>query len=106
MTMPRGSDIYSSKWLKADDLRDDEETFTITGSGVHTFKESDGKEKQQLTLSFHETDKALGLNVTNYRVLEGIFGSDDTDDWHGHKVVLFVTQTTMTDGRAVDCLRV
>lgn len=104
--MPSGRDVYTSKWLKADDLGDDEATFTIVGSGVNTFKEQNGTEKQQLTLSFKETEKEFGLNVTNYRVLEGIFKSDETENWHGCQVVLFVTQTTMTDGRSVDCLRI
>jgi hypothetical protein len=104
--MPSGRDVYTSKWLKADDLGDDEVTFTIVGSGTNTFKEQNGAEKTQLTLTFKETAKEFGLNVTNYRVLESIFKSDETEDWHGYQVVLFVTQTTMTDGRAVDCLRV
>lgn len=104
--MPSGRDVYTSKWLKADDLGDDEATFTIVGSGVNIFKEQNGTEKQQLTLSFRETEKEFGLNLTNYRVLEGIFKSDETEDWHGNQVVLFVTQTTMIDGRSVDCLRV
>jgi hypothetical protein len=105
MTMPRGSDIYKNPWLKAEDLRDDEETFTITGSDIHTFDDN-GKEKAQIVLMFRETEKKLGLNVTNYTVLKQIFQSDDSDDWHGKQVVLFVTQTTMTDGRQVDCLRI
>ena len=105
--MPRGSDVYKNPWLKAEDLQDDEDTFTITGSDLHTFQDQQtGKEKAQIVLSFRETDKKFGLNVTNFGVLKDIFGSDDSDDWHGHKVVLFVTQTSMTDGRAVDCLRV
>ena len=105
--MPRGSDVYRNPWLKAEDLSDDEATFTIAGSDLHTFQDQQtGKEKAQIVLSFRETDKKFGLNVTNFGVLKDIFGSDDSDDWHGHKVVLFVTQTTMTDGRAVDCLRV
>ena len=103
--MPRGSDVYKNPWLKAEDLQDDDETFTITGSDLHTFDEN-GKEKAQIVLMFRETDKKFGLNVTNYTVLKSIFGSDDSDDWHGKQVVLFVTQTTMTDGRQVDCLRI
>lgn len=103
--MPRGSDIYSSPWLKAENLQDDEETFTITGSSIGTFEDK-GKEKSQIVLNFRETEKKFGLNVTNYSVLKEIFGSDDSDDWIGNQVVLFVTQTTMTDGRQVDCLRI
>lgn len=103
--MPRGSDVYKNPWLKAEDLEDDEQVFTITGSDLHTFDDN-GREKAQIVLTFQETDKKFGLNVTNYTVLRGIFASDDSEDWHGHKIVLFVTQTTMTDGRQVDCLRI
>ena len=104
--MPRGSDVYRNPWLKAEDLEDDEQTFTITGSDLHEFKDDAGRSKAQIVLMFHETDKKFGLNVTNYGVLKDVFGSDDSDDWHGRRVVLFVTQTTMTDGRRVDCLRI
>ncbi len=104
--MPRGSDVYKNPWLKAEDLTDDEERFTITDSDIHTFKETDGKDKSQIVLHLAETDKKLGLNVTNYNVLRDIFQSEDSEDWHGCKIVLFVTQTSMQDGRQVDCLRI
>lgn len=104
--MPRVSDVYRNPWLKAEDLDDDEATFTITGSGLHEFTEPDGKKKSQIALDLAETDKRFGLNVTNCNVVKGIFGSDDSEDWHGEKIVLYITQTTMTDGRIVDCLRI
>ncbi len=104
--MPRGSDVYKNPWLKAEDLQDDDEIFTIVGSDIHTFKETDGKERSQIVLSLAETEKKLGLNVTNYTVLKDIFKSEESEDWHGCKIVLFVTQTSMQDGRQVDCLRI
>ena len=104
--MPRGSDVYKSPWLKAEDLQDDEETFTITGSDLHEFEDQAGKTKTQIVLMFKETEKKFGLNVTNFGVLKDIFKSDETEDWHGRRVCLFVTQTPMSDGRQVDCLRV
>src|SRR3954470_4607148 len=106
MNMPRGDEIYVSKWLKASDLEEDEATFTITGSDVTEFKERNGDVKRQIYLEFAETEKPLGLNKTNYGVLQSIFRSPDTDDWVGKKVVLFVTQCQMPDGSQGDCLRV
>lgn len=103
--MPRGDEIYVSKWLKASDLQNDEETYTIIGSDITTFKERGGSEKQQIYLEFQETEKPFGLNKTNFSVLQSIFRSPDTDDWHGKKVVLFVTQCDM-QGQTVDCLRI
>lgn len=104
--MPRGDEVYVSKWLKASDLQGDDETFTITGSDITTFKDRDGSDKRQIYLEFQETEKPFGLNKTNFGVLQSIFRSPDTDDWHGKKVVLFVTQCNMPDGSIGDCLRV
>lgn len=103
--MPRGDEVYVSKWLKASDLVDDEMTLTITGSDITTFKERNGDTKQQIYLEFEETEKPLGLNKTNYSVLQSIFRSPETDDWVGKKIVIFVTQTDM-QGQTVDCIRI
>jgi hypothetical protein len=104
--MPRGDEVYVSKWLKASDLEEDEATFTITGSDITTFKERSGQEKQQIYLEFQETEKPLGLNKTNYSVLQSIFRSPETDDWIGKKIVVFVTQCQMPDGSMGDCIRI
>lgn len=108
--MPRGSDIYKSPWLKAADLYgdDDEMTLTISRTGIHEFEDSRTREtKAQIILEFRELDdKKLGLNATNFRMLAAIFGSDESDDWIGHQVVLYVAQDRMPDGSTGDCIRV
>lgn len=108
--MPRGSDIYKSPWLKAADLYgdDDEMTLTISRTGIHEFEDSRTREtKAQIVLEFRELeDKKLGLNATNFRMLAAIFGSDESDDWIGQQVVLYVAQDRMPDGSTGDCIRV
>lgn len=109
--MPRGSDIYKSPWLKAADLydgEDDEATYTISRTDLHEFEDSRTKEsKTQIVLEFRElADKKLGLNATNFRMLAAIFQSDESDDWIGNQVVLFVAQDRMPDGSTGDCIRV
>ena len=41
-------------------------------------------------LTFADIDKPLVLNATNIQLCEKVFRSDDTDDWHGVKVRLYV----------------
>jgi hypothetical protein len=51
----------------------------------------DGKgPKSQIVLSFVGKDKKLGLNFTNANKIAELVGSDDTDEWIGTTIKLFV----------------
>lgn len=87
--MPRTSDVYPDKYMKAHHLEEmaedpDQETwvFTIASTGLAEY--DDGK--KQITLRFRETHLELGLNKGNSTALEEIFQSDESDDWIGKKV--------------------
>lgn len=50
----------------------------------------DGKpEERKLALSFVELEKAMLCNWTNIQLIAQMTGEEDTDDWEGHKVVIF-----------------
>ena len=46
------------------------------------------------------------LNSTNAQLCSAILGSDDTDDWKGKRVVLYVDPTVMYAGQVVGGIRV
>lgn len=96
-------DIYESKWMRANDLRDEPGTFTV--DRVEVGEVGQGAEKKaQLIVTFQEFEKPLGLNKTNAGAISDVYGKD-TDDWIGEKVVLFPTQVDY-QGSLVDAIRV
>jgi hypothetical protein len=64
-----------------------------------------GKVTDKPVLVFEDTQTRLVLNVTNTDLVFEITGTSDTDDWPGHEIELYATQTNMA-GRVVDCVRV
>jgi hypothetical protein len=53
---------------------------------------------------FEETEQALIANMTNSRIIAGLYG-DDTDDWIGQRITLYPTETQF-NGRMVPAIRV
>ena len=60
---------------------------TLTIKGVRSHKMDDGK--TQRVLSFHEDERELGLNQTNWDAVADITGKNDDDDWIGRKVHVY-----------------
>ena len=90
--MPNINEVYtsSSGFLKAEDIVKPT-TATIESIELNERDYNDGKGiKKQLVLSFVGKDKKLGLNQTNAQKLAELTGSDDTDDWIGTTIKLFV----------------
>ncbi len=87
------SEVYSSggSFLKAEDIGDAKPIVTIASIELTERDYNDGQGlKKQLVLSFHNKDKKLGLNKTNADRLAELTKSDDTDDWIGVSIKLFV----------------
>lgn len=106
--MAKIGDLFPSKWLKANDIESEDDdgnpinpTFTI--EQVHQVEFGPNKDLK-LTLEFQEVDKHLVLNKTNIDTLVGMF-QDDTDDWVGKRVTLFVTPTTF-EGKTYQAIRI
>lgn len=102
--MPKISEEFSSNWLKSADLNGKETVVTINSIEIESFKEEDGTKKKKVILAFDELDQKLIVNTTNRDVLVELYG-DDTDDWVGQKISLYVTKTTFA-GKRVDGLRI
>ncbi len=80
----------SEEWLKKDHLKKSDGTYAVINlviSGAEMAEYKDGS--KHLALSFEGKDRKLGLNVTNYRTLESMYGFE-TDNWTGRTVIVYV----------------
>lgn len=98
--MPRLSDLYPSRYLKADDLP--EEGIIVTIRSVELEKMTDGKDKP--VIYFDEIEKGLVCNKTNANTIGKMYG-DDTDQWEDERVTIFPSEVSF-QGEMVDCIRV
>ena len=55
---------------------------------------------------FPECEKPLVLNSTNGQIIAGIVKSEETDDWAGHKIVLYDDPNVSFGGKLVGGIRV
>ena len=74
----------------------------LTISEVEIKELGQGKDKEtKPVVSFRELEKGLVCNKTNCNTIHKLTGSDDTDDWVGHKIKLITLevdfQGTMTN---------
>ena len=96
--MKAGS-VYGS-YIKAGDLAGRKVPVKIASAELAEF--DDGK---KLVLSFVGKDKKFAVNLTNSNTITEILGSDETDEWIGHMIVLRPDRT-MFGAKMVDCIRV
>lgn len=98
----KATDIFSSKYLNAADLRGRDVTVTIDRVEVEKMPNS-GEKKP--ALYFRGKDKGLLVNKTNFNTIAEVLGAEDTDDWEGKQITLYPTETDF-QGKMVDCIRV
>lgn len=98
------SEAFPGKYLKADDLGDEDVAVTIKDCTQEMVGQgSDASLK--LVLMFREFDKGLICNKTNAKVIAKLYG-DDTDDWTGKKIVLWVNHDVQFGNEVVSAIRV
>jgi hypothetical protein len=98
----KASDIFSSKYISAADLRGRDATVTIDRVEIEKMPNS-GEKKP--ALYFRGKDKGLLVNKTNFNTIAEVLGAEDTDDWEGKQITLYPTETDF-QGKMVDCIRV
>jgi hypothetical protein len=96
----KGSDVFPSKWLKAADLNGEEWTLTIAS----VLYEEIAPGEQKPVIHFKGAKKGMICNVTNWKRLRHFFRSDESDDWIGQPITIYVEQVDMR-GEMVDALR-
>lgn len=100
--MPNIEKYFPSKYLKASDL--DNQEPVVVMSAVKPEPVGQTKEMKAV-LYFRGKSKGLILNKTNAAMITKIVGSAMTEEWKGHKVRLYATETTFGH-EVVDCIRV
>lgn len=103
--MGKAKDYFPSPYLKGDDF---DQPVTATITQVHDEKfDGDRGEPDQIrpVVKFKELDKGLVLNKTNFEMLVGITGQDDTDNWAGN-IVELRGEMVMAFGKATKAVRV
>jgi hypothetical protein len=103
-TEMKKSEVFPSKFIKADDLDGSAVVVKIAGASFEPIKSQDGKEQNKMVLAFHGTEKTLPLNQTNWDSVADICG-DDSDGWVKKKIELYPA-TTQMNGKTVPCIRV
>lgn len=85
------SQAFPSNFLKADDLGGKSVTVEIEEV---TFEEiGQGRDKEhKIMLAFKGKEKKLICNKTNANTIAKLVGSDDTDDWVGHRITLMARE--------------
>lgn len=56
-------------------------------------------------LTFNEADKPMVLNSTNAQIIAAVTGSENTDDWTGHKIVLYNDPNISFQGKLTGGIR-
>jgi hypothetical protein len=95
---------FPSKYIKVEDLQGRRVTATIDSVTVEEIGQGDDKDTKPVVYFFGK-EKGLALNRTNAATLTDILGTDETDDWHGKRIVLYPDKT-MFQGKRVACIRV
>lgn len=97
-------DMIESKYLKQADV-DGELVVTVQGLKKVNVAREDEDPEYRWTVKFQELPKPLIANVTNLKRLAKALG-DDTDDWIGKQVILYVDPDIEFGGNIVGGLRV
>jgi hypothetical protein len=103
--MPKTSEMRESKFLKKEDVGGGM-LMTVEGCEPHNVAKEGAPPENKWCLMFSETDKPLVLNSTNIQLCERIFGSDDTDEWIGKKIVLYTDPNVSYQGKVIGGIRV
>lgn len=94
------NDAFPGQFIKAADLKGQRVKVQIAKT---SWEDIGGDNK--LVLHFTGKDRGLVLNKTNAQHIAELTGSQDTDDWPGHSIVLYPTKTEF-QGKRVDCIRI
>jgi hypothetical protein len=103
--MPKTSEMRESKFLKQSDIGAGA-LMTVAGCNPHNVAKEGAEPETKWCLEFEESEKPLVLNAINIQLCEKIFGSDDTDEWIGRRVVLYVDPTISFQGKVTGGIRV
>lgn len=103
--MAKIGEMIESKYLKQSDVQDDT-VVTVEKVGKANVAPKGEEPEMKWLIRFNELPKPMVLNSTNIKRLAKACGSDDTDDWAGKKVILYVDPDVEFAGNVVGGLRI
>lgn len=97
-------ELHSTKYLKQEDFPEPvlATVRTVTKENVSLPTQP---KKERGVMYFEEYEKGMVLNATNLKRAEKFLGSDETDDWVGKKIVIYVDEDVEFGGEIVGGLR-
>ncbi len=103
--MPKVHDMMEGKFLRKEDVGKGL-LLTVQGVTQKNVAQQGAEPEMKWCLQFADCDKPLVLNSTNIQLCQQIFGSDDTDDWTGKRIVLYVDPNVSFAGKLTGGIRV
>lgn len=100
----RAGEMIESKYLKQSDI-DGDVIVTIQKIGQGNVAMDDQPEELKWMIKFKEFKKPMVLNSTNIQLLEKACG-EETDDWPGQEVILYVDPNVSFQGKVMGGLRI
>ena len=103
--MAKIGEMIESKYLKQSDVHEDS-VVTVEKVGKANVAPKGEEAEFKWLIRFTEFSKPMVLNSTNIKRLAKACNSDDTDEWVGKQVVLFVDPDVEFAGNVVGGLRI
>jgi hypothetical protein len=97
-------DYFPSKYLKVDDLKGRKVAATISCCGAEEVGQGPDKTRK-LVVRFKETSKGLVMNRVNSDTVSELTGTEDEQEWVGHRIILIPSKTDY-QGKRVGCIRI
>lgn len=79
---------------------------TIKGLSQENVAKMGADPEMKYAIHFDEYEKPMILNSTNAQLIAKITGSDETEDWPGHKIVLYNDPSVSYGGKVIGGIRV
>lgn len=99
--------MIESKFLKKEDLNyDTGNLVTVSKIDHQNVGLSDGEEDLKWCMHFREFPKPMVLNSTNIQLATKALGTDETDDWIGKKLVIYVDDNVSFGSKLVGGIRI
>lgn len=102
--MPHINEIKKSAFLKKEDCGRGI-LVTIESCEQTNVAKEGAPEDLKWALRFREVEKPMVLNSTNAQIIAKICGSEETDDWTGHMIVLYADPNISFGGKLVGGIR-
>lgn len=99
------NELKKSNFLKKEDVGDGVLCTIATVEEVNIAKEG-APEEMRWALHVDEFEKPLILNSTNGQIIAKITGSEESEEWSGHKIVLYHDPNVSFGGKLIGGIRV